>query len=129
MGVIHTHHHVAMKYRQEFVDHLVTVHMLSPTHFRDKPSLEDVVAVHDKQHDERCQGERRDSVNHPTHYNQHPSGVECIDIIEWMPLNIGNAVKYLWRAGLKDSAPTAEDYKKAIWYINREIERLEKISD
>lgn len=42
-----------------------------------------------------------DSVNHPPHYNSHPSGVECIDIIEHHSLCIGNAIKYLWRAGLK----------------------------
>jgi hypothetical protein len=62
-----------------------------------------------------------DWVNHPPHYNRHPSGVECIDIVEWLPFNIGNAIKYLWRAGEKSS--TIEDMQKAVWYINREIER------
>jgi hypothetical protein len=67
-------------------------------------------------------GERakRDSVNHPLHYNEHPSGVECIDIVEHMPFNIGNAVKYLWRCGLKNDA--IEELEKAQWYIKREIE-------
>jgi hypothetical protein len=69
---------------------------------------------------------KHDSVNHPKHYNSHPSGVECIDIIEHMPLCTGNVIKYLWRAGLKDTAPTLEDYKKARWYLEREIRRLEK---
>lgn len=60
-------------------------------------------------------------VNHPSHYNSHPSGVECIDIVEHMPFNVGNAIKYLWRAGLKGDA--VEDMRKAIWYIEREIAR------
>lgn len=64
-------------------------------------------------------------VNHPAHYNQHPSGVECIDIIEHMTHNCGAAVKYVWRAGLKSPDPI-EDLLKAAWYINREIERLSK---
>lgn len=65
-------------------------------------------------------------VNHPKHYNLHPSGVECIAIVEHMTFNVGSAVKYLWRAGLKGAAPTAEDLQKARWYIDREIERLGK---
>ena len=63
-------------------------------------------------------------VNHPPHYNSHPSGVECIDIIEHHSLCIGNAIKYLWRAGLKSESTLIEDFKKAVWYIEREIERL-----
>jgi len=65
-----------------------------------------------------------EKVNHPRHYNQHPSGIECITIIESMPFNVGTAIKYLWRAGLKDGSPTDEDYRKAIWYIERERKRL-----
>lgn len=65
-----------------------------------------------------------DAVNHPNHYTQHPSGVECISIIEHMTLNVGNAVKYLWRAGLKDNTPMVQDLEKARWYIDREISRL-----
>jgi hypothetical protein len=63
-----------------------------------------------------------DSVDHPTHYNAHPSGVECIDVVEHFNFNIGNAIKYLWRADLK-GAPL-EDLRKAAWYVNREIQRL-----
>lgn len=66
----------------------------------------------------------KDNINHPSHYTSHPSGVECIQITEHMNFCLGNAVKYLWRAGLKDNA--LEDLKKAAWYINREIERIEK---
>jgi 3',5'-cyclic AMP phosphodiesterase CpdA len=62
-----------------------------------------------------------DPVNHPKHYTDHPSGVECITITEHMNFCLGNALKYLWRADLKGNA--TEDLKKAAWYINREIER------
>jgi uncharacterized protein DUF3310 len=70
-----------------------------------------------------------ETVDHPKHYNSHPSGIECIDVIEHMTLNVGNAVKYCWRAGLKHpgAASTIEDLQKASWYINREIERLRKL--
>jgi hypothetical protein len=63
----------------------------------------------------------RERVNHPDWY-QHPSGVECIDIVQHYSFNIGNAIKYLWRAGLKDADPT-EDLRKARWYITHEIAR------
>lgn len=72
------------------------------------------------------------NVDHPAHYTQHPSGIECIQITECYNFCIGNAIKYLWRAGLKSDAElsenkkTVEDLKKAIWYINREIQNLEK---
>lgn len=62
-----------------------------------------------------------DPVNHPKHYTEHPSGVECIQITEHMNFCLGNAVKYIWRADLKRDA--IEDLKKAVFYINREIER------
>ena len=64
-----------------------------------------------------------DVVNHPAHYNTHPSGVECITVTEHMNFNVGNAVKYLWRAGIKSPDPI-QDLEKARWYIAREIERL-----
>ena len=65
-----------------------------------------------------------DPVNHPRHYCSSPSGVECIEVAEHMTFNIGNAVKYLWRAGHKGNL--LEDLKKSRWYVSREIERLEK---
>jgi hypothetical protein len=64
---------------------------------------------------------KKDVVNHPPHYTAHPSGVECIQVTEHMNFCLGNAVKYIWRADLKDNA--IEDLKKAVWYVNREIER------
>lgn len=65
-----------------------------------------------------------DNVHQPFHYTSDPSGVECIDITRHRNFNIGNAIKYLWRAGLKDETKHIEDLKKAIFYINDEITRL-----
>lgn len=65
-----------------------------------------------------------DPVNHPSHYTSHPSGVECVDIAEHYNFNVGNTIKYLWRAGLKGDE--IEDLKKARWYLDREIERRTK---
>lgn len=65
-----------------------------------------------------------DQVNHPPHYTSDPSGVECIQITRHRNFNIGNAFKYLWRAGLKDEAKTIQDLEKAVFYINDEIKRL-----
>jgi hypothetical protein len=88
---------------------------------------EDIHASHNPQpllfNDEGITPPTDDAIN-PKHYKSHPSGVECITVIEHMSFNIGNCIKYLWRAGLKGS--TVEDLKKASWYLNREIERLTK---
>jgi hypothetical protein len=65
-----------------------------------------------------------DLVNHPPHYTSDPSGVECIQITRHRTFNIGNAIKYLWRSGLKDDNKTIEDLEKAVFYINDEIKRL-----
>lgn len=64
-----------------------------------------------------------DPVEHPEHYNTHPSGIACIEIIRWWPCNISNAMKYLWRAGKKgESLESAlQDLDKASWYINDEL--------
>lgn len=67
-----------------------------------------------------------DPINNPAHYTAHPSGVECIEITQHMNFCLGNAVKYLWRAGLKGA--TIEDLKKARWYINQEIQRIEALA-
>ena len=67
-----------------------------------------------------------DMIHHPPHYGAHPSGVECITITEHYNFNVGNAIKYLWRAGLKDGTDPVEDLRKAEWYVNREIERLQR---
>ncbi len=67
-----------------------------------------------------------DNVNHPNHYNV--GKIEVIDVIEdWnLSFHLGNAVKYIARAGHKDKDKTIEDLKKAVWYLNRHIETLEK---
>ena len=64
------------------------------------------------------------SVHHPKHYNEHPSGIECLDVIRHMNFNLGNAVKYIWRCDLKEDA--IEDLKKAIFYLEDEIERRQE---
>ena len=63
-----------------------------------------------------------DSIN-PTHYKSHPSGLECIEVTEHFNFNRGNAMKYIWRAGMKGDE--TEDLNKAIWYLEREILRIE----
>lgn len=68
-----------------------------------------------------------DAVNHPPHYNGHPSGVECIDVVEHMGFNLGNAIKYVWRCDGKGDA--IKDLKKARWYIEREIAKREKAQE
>ncbi|MBX9150076.1 DUF3310 domain-containing protein [Rhodococcus qingshengii] len=81
--------------------------------------------------EKRHQASTPDLVNHPPHYTSDPSGVECIQITRHRNFNIGNAIKCLWRNGLKESGSLAghakqiEDLKKAAFYINDEISRLE----
>ena len=67
-------------------------------------------------------GDINDPVHKPKHYTTHPSGIECIQITEHMGFNLGNAIKYIWRADLKNDA--IEDLQKAVWYVQREIERI-----
>ena len=78
----------------------------------------------------------RSNIDHPVHYNSHPSGVECIDIAEHHNFNVGNALKYIWRAGIKkeqglsDLEKELEDIDKAIWYLTRHRNNLDnKIKD
>lgn len=66
-----------------------------------------------------------DMVNHPPHYTSHPAGVECIQISEHMPHNLGAAIGYIWRCDLKGEPVT--DLEKAAWHILREVERRKKI--
>ncbi len=62
-----------------------------------------------------------DPVNHPKHYSSHPSGVECIEVVRHMGFNLGNVVKYIWRAGIKDAEVELQDLEKAAWYLQDEI--------
>jgi len=66
------------------------------------------------------------AIDHPRHYNVHPSGIECIEVVEHMSFNLGNAVKYIWRADEKGN--TEEDLRKALWYVQREIERRQEFA-
>lgn len=68
-----------------------------------------------------------DPVNSPSHYTAYP--VEVIELTEWLNFNKGNAVKYIARAGLKNPETEIEDLRKAAWYVNREITRLEKMKE
>jgi hypothetical protein len=65
-----------------------------------------------------------DNVNNPKHYNSHPSGIQAIQVTEHMNFCLGNAVKYILRCDYKHDA--IEDLEKAVWYINREIERRKR---
>lgn len=67
-----------------------------------------------------------DPVNSPSHYTSHPSGIECIQVTEHFNFNRGNAIKYIWRADLKDNG--LEDLRKAAWYLSREITRIEQLN-
>ena len=64
---------------------------------------------------------KNDNIEHPRHYTSHPSGIECIQITRHMGFNLGNAIKYIWRADLKNDA--LEDLEKAIWYLIDEIQK------
>lgn len=72
-------------------------------------------------HAAACKFPPIDNINRPNHYTSHPSGIECIDVVEHMGFNLGNAMKYIWRADEKGSA--IEDLKKAKWYIERELQK------
>ena len=70
------------------------------------------------------------NVDHPNYYNSK-NGIEVIDIIESFGLgfSLGNAIKYILRAGKKNPEKTIEDLEKSAWYINREIDRLKRSKD
>lgn len=76
-----------------------------------------------------------DNITHPKHYTSHPSGIECIEITRHYNFNIGNAIKYLWRAGIKqeqgktDKEKEIEDLQKAVWYIQDYINTLQSDED
>lgn len=68
---------------------------------------------------------KHDNVNHPRHYCSSGSEIECIQITEHMNFCLGNALKYIWRADEKGKA--VEDLRKAVWYLQREISRRERM--
>jgi len=65
-----------------------------------------------------------DPVNHPAHRTSHPSGIECIRIVEHMTFCCGSAMQHLWRAGLK-AFDARENLCTAKWFIERELKRLD----
>lgn len=69
-------------------------------------------------------------VNHPTHYGGSENVYEAIKVIEaWeLDFHLGNTVKYISRAGKKDTDKELQDLKKALWYLQRKIDNLEKIN-
>lgn len=95
------------------IDKDAVLRALDPELFRRLNEKDDSAAPYEK-------------VDHPKHYNLHPAGIECIDVIEEMSFNLGNAVKYIWRSGLKPDSKSDEDLAKAEWYLKRERERLAK---
>lgn len=68
---------------------------------------------------------RQPDPTNPAHYRSHPSGVECITVTEHLGFCRGNAIKYIWRSGER-AERTIEDLRKAVWYLEREIARLER---
>jgi hypothetical protein len=71
--------------------------------------------------------QKPDLVNQPPHYKAHPSGIEAIQVTEWFTFSLGCVIKYIWRAGVKEGTSELEDLKKARWYLEREIQRREKM--
>lgn len=76
------------------------------------------------------------NINHPLHYNSHPSGIECIEVARYMSFNLGNVLKYIWRHGKKRSETNTdelsnaiEDLEKAAWYLQNEIELLKEVRE
>ena len=63
------------------------------------------------------------NINHPKHYTGHPSGIECIEVAQYMGFCLGNAIKYIWRDGQKAGEDVNDDLRKAIWYIQCEIDK------
>ena len=85
------------------------------------PTKSESIRVHTQPTRDAMKDLLNDTVNHPSHYAD--GKIEVIEYIEDKKLNynLGNAVKYISRAGKKDPTKKIEDLKKAVWYINREI--------
>ena len=71
---------------------------------------------------------RNNPVEHPNHYNWIPK-IECLDVVEHFNFNLGCAVKYIWRAPTKMTNEKVEDLCKAVFYLEREIKRLQPYND
>lgn len=109
-------------YEKESSDNLPCAECIYGSNYTEKPIVEDTPIVVDTP-----TTPTEDIVNHPQHYTNHPSGIECIDIVKHYKFCIGNAIKYIWRAGLKGGEDKEiEDLEKAIWYINQHIQDLKQ---
>lgn len=74
----------------------------------------------------RKQADSKEQVNHPPHYTWHPAGVEAVTVCEAFSYNLGNAIAYIWRSGGSVTKGEIEtDLNKAVWYIQRELERIQ----
>ena len=80
----------------------------------------------DNNEDKISDKDKTDNVNHPVHYAETVPGIECIEVTRNFNFNRGNAIKYIWRAGYKSDE--IEDLKKAIWYLNDEVNKLQEVS-
>lgn len=82
----------------------------------------------------RTERPKEDIVNHPNHYNKHPSGIECIEVVRHMNYNRGKAMAYIWRAGEKMYSANGNqmtlleseiyDLNKAIWHLKDEVKSI-----
>lgn len=88
-----------------------------------RPGFRDVESILSQE-----ENKTEDVVNHPSHYTSHPSGIECLEITRNLPFSLGNAIKYLWRAGLKGGAEKRiEDWKKAEFYLQDHQNNIGKV--
>jgi hypothetical protein len=73
----------------------------------------------------------KEMVNHPNHYGGKNNLYEVINVIEaWdLDFHMGNTVKYIARAGKKDSTKELEDLTKAMWYLQRKIDNIKEIKN
>lgn len=104
---------------EEIAESFILPHNLTP---KQKKKEDDMFIKHRKEMMENEQ------VNHPSHYGGKDNPYEAIKVIEAWGANfcIGNCLKYLSRIGKKDPSKILEDYKKALWYLQREISNIEK---
>ena len=109
----------------DYIEYIKLGDMLEKAHYMTLEDFKGSYFQSVNEADDSEEANNSDNVNSPKHYNNHPSGIECIEVTRHMGFNIGNAVKYLWRHGKKDKDKTIEDLQKAIFYINDEIKKLE----
>lgn len=88
-----------------------------------RPEFRDVESILNQE-----EKKTEDVVNHPSHYTSHPSRIECLEITRHLPFSLGNAIKYLWRAGLKGGPEKRiEDWKKARFYLQDHQNNIGKV--